>query len=148
MVTSVIIDEIDAICKPRGKTDQSAAGAAYDALVNQLLTLMDGLNNLLVVGGLPDEEGRQEISEIHTGSMAASGMLGPDVNSQILANYVPQGFLPCGATHGGVVDDGSGKTSYLALLGKFSHVKVDHLHQAFEDASKSPSAVIMLDDFH
>ncbi|KAL5481619.1 hypothetical protein EMCRGX_G021815 [Ephydatia muelleri] len=34
----------------RGKTDQSAAGAAYDALVNQLLTLMDGLNNLLVVG--------------------------------------------------------------------------------------------------
>lgn len=33
-----------------GKTDQSAAGAAYDALVNQLLTLMDGLNNLLVVG--------------------------------------------------------------------------------------------------
>ena len=38
---------------PLGKTDQSAAGAAYDALVNQLLTLMDGLsemNNLLVVG--------------------------------------------------------------------------------------------------
>lgn len=36
-----------------GKTDQSAAGAAYDALVNQLLTLMDGLSemgNLLVVG--------------------------------------------------------------------------------------------------
>lgn len=36
-----------------GKTDQSAAGVAYDALVNQLLTLMDGLNevhNILVVG--------------------------------------------------------------------------------------------------
>ncbi len=36
-----------------GKSDQSAAGAAYDALVNQLLTLMDGLNevhNTLVVG--------------------------------------------------------------------------------------------------
>ena len=36
-----------------GKTDQSAAGVAYDALVNQLLTLMDGLNeayNTLVVG--------------------------------------------------------------------------------------------------
>ena len=36
-----------------GKTDQSAAGAAYDALVNQLLTLMDGLTeayNTLVVG--------------------------------------------------------------------------------------------------
>ena len=57
----IIIDEIEAICKPRGelhtlttsvlynasnvigKSDQSAAGAAYDSLVNQLLTLMDGL---------------------------------------------------------------------------------------------------------
>ena len=38
---------------PPGKTDQSAAGVAYDALVNQLLTLMDGLSevhNILVVG--------------------------------------------------------------------------------------------------
>ena len=26
-----------------GKSDQSAAGAAYDSLVNQLFTLMDGL---------------------------------------------------------------------------------------------------------
>ena len=37
----------------KGKTDQSAAGVAYDALVNQLLTLMDGLNeahNTMVVG--------------------------------------------------------------------------------------------------
>ena len=40
-------------CKPRGKSDQSAAGVAYDALVNQLLTLMDGLmevHNTLVIG--------------------------------------------------------------------------------------------------
>jgi len=29
-----------------GKSDQSAAGAAYDSLVNQLLTLMDGLRLL------------------------------------------------------------------------------------------------------
>ena len=38
---------------PSGKTDQSAAGVAYDALVNQLLTLMDGLDevhNTLVIG--------------------------------------------------------------------------------------------------
>ena len=35
--------------------------------------------------GLPDEEGRREIFEIHTGSMAASGMLGPDVNVRELA---------------------------------------------------------------
>lgn len=35
--------------------------------------------------GLPDEEGRREIFEIHTGLMAASGMLGPDVNLRELA---------------------------------------------------------------
>ena len=28
-----------------GKSDQSAAGVAYDSLVNQLLTLMDGLRS-------------------------------------------------------------------------------------------------------
>ena len=103
----IIIDEIDAICKPRGKTDQSAAGVAYDALVNQLLTLMDGLNevhNTLVIGltnrrelldpallrpgrfevqievTLPDEEGRREIFEIHTREMKKNGLLGADVN--------------------------------------------------------------------
>lgn len=108
----IIIDEIDAICKPRGKTDQSAAGVAYDALVNQLLTLMDGLSeahNTLVVGltnrrelldpallrpgrfevqieiGLPDEEGRREIFEIHTRLMRESHMLSPDVNLLDLA---------------------------------------------------------------
>ena len=29
-----------------GKSDQSAAGAAYDSLVNQLLALMDGLRSV------------------------------------------------------------------------------------------------------
>ena len=108
----IIIDEIDAICKPRGKTDQSAAGVAYDALVNQLLTLMDGLNevhNTLVVGltnrrelldpallrpgrfevqievTLPDEEGRREIFEIHTREMRRNGLLAADVSSWELA---------------------------------------------------------------
>ena len=103
----IIIDEIDAICKPRGKSDQSAAGVAYDALVNQLLTLMDGLSeahNTLVVGltnrrelldpallrpgrfevqieiGLPDEEGRREIFDIHTRLMRESHMISSDVS--------------------------------------------------------------------
>ncbi len=108
----IIIDEIDAICKPRGKTDQSAAGVAYDALVNQLLTLMDGLNeihNTLVIGltnrrelmdsallrpgrfevqievTLPDKESREEIFEIHTREMKKNGLLGNDVNCWELA---------------------------------------------------------------
>ena len=108
----IIIDEIDAICKPRGKSDQSAAGVAYDALVNQLLTLMDGLtevHNTLVIGltnrrelmdpallrpgrfevqievSLPDEEGRREIFEIHTREMRRNGLLGSDVDNRELA---------------------------------------------------------------
>ncbi len=108
----IIIDEIDAICKPRGKSDQSSASVAYDALVNQLLTLMDGLNemhNILVLGltnrkelmdhallrpgrfevqievSLPDEEGRQEIFEIHTREMKKNNLLGSDVNMLELA---------------------------------------------------------------
>ncbi len=108
----IIIDEIDAICKPRGKTDQSAAGVAYDALVNQLLTLMDGLNeihNVIVIGltnrrelldsallrpgrfevqievTLPDQEGRKEIFEIHTREMKKNGLLGSSVNLWELA---------------------------------------------------------------
>ena len=87
----IIFDEIDAICKSRG-TVNSGTGV-YDAVVNQLLSMIDGvdaLNNILVIGmtnrkdlldeailrpgrfevhievGLPDETGRQEIFKIHT----------------------------------------------------------------------------------
>uniref|UniRef100_A0A1X7VB22 Vesicle-fusing ATPase n=1 Tax=Amphimedon queenslandica TaxID=400682 RepID=A0A1X7VB22_AMPQE len=108
----IIIDEIEAICKPRGKIDQSSAGAAYDSVVNQLLTLLDGLSqssNVLVIGmtnrkelmdpallrpgrfevqievGLPDEEGREEIFSIHTREMRESGILSTDVNLKELA---------------------------------------------------------------
>lgn len=108
----IVIDEIDAICKPRGKTDGSSAGVAYDAIVNQLLTLMDGLNevhNTLVIGmtnrrelldsallrpgrfevqievNLPDEQGREEIFEIHTRAMRESNMLASDVSLLELA---------------------------------------------------------------
>ncbi|XP_065883640.1 uncharacterized protein [Dysidea avara] len=108
----IIIDEIDAICKPRGKSDQSAAAAAYDSLVNQLLTLMDGLNemnNILVIGmtnrielldpallrpgrfevqievTLPTEKERLEIFEVHTRSVQESGVLDQDVSLEELA---------------------------------------------------------------
>ncbi|PHQ90658.1 MAG: hypothetical protein COB42_04630 [Sulfurimonas sp.] len=47
----MIFDEIDAICKQRG-SNQSGTGV-YDSVVNQLLTMIDGvdsLNNILVIG--------------------------------------------------------------------------------------------------
>lgn len=79
----IIFDEIDAICKQRGSVNSGTG--VHDTVVNQLLSMMDGveaLNNVLVIGmtnrkdmideallrpgrfevhievGLPDEKGR------------------------------------------------------------------------------------------
>ncbi|XP_064466217.1 vesicle-fusing ATPase 1-like isoform X2 [Ornithodoros turicata] len=106
----IIFDEIDAICKQRG----SVAGntGVHDTVVNQLLSKIDGvesLNNILVIGmtnrkdliddaltrpgrlevqmeiGLPDEKGRLQILEIHTGPMRTHGKLTTDVDLAELA---------------------------------------------------------------
>lgn len=87
-----IFDEIDAICKQRG----SSLSAVGDSMVNQLLTLLDGVNslpNIFVIGmtnrldlldealirpgrlgikvkiSLPDEKGRKQIFNIHMDKM-------------------------------------------------------------------------------
>jgi vesicle-fusing ATPase len=107
----IIFDEIDAICKARG----SVAGnsAVHDTVVNQLLTKLDGveqLNNILVIGmtnrkdmidealtrpgrlevqmeiGLPDEHGRMQILNIHTERMRGNDKLAPDVDINELAS--------------------------------------------------------------
>lgn len=99
----IIFDEIDAICKARG----SVAGntGVNDTVVNQLLSKIDGvnqLNNILIIGmtnrrdmideallrpgrlevsieiGLPKEKGRIQIINIHTRKMKANGKLAPD----------------------------------------------------------------------
>lgn len=87
----IIFDELDAICKQRGsKNDGTGVG---DSVVNQLLSKMDGvdqLNNILIIGmtnrldmideallrpgrleihmeiNLPDENGRVQILNVHT----------------------------------------------------------------------------------
>eukprot|EP00457_Paulinella_chromatophora_P002362 gb/GEZN01002366.1/.p1 GENE.gb/GEZN01002366.1/~~gb/GEZN01002366.1/.p1 ORF type:complete len:748 (-),score=162.37 gb/GEZN01002366.1/:215-2458(-) len=106
----IIFDEIDAICKARGST-RGGTGVG-DTVVNQLLSKIDGVdspNNVLVIGmtnrkdmidsallrpgrlevhveiGLPDEAGRIQIFNIHTGKMRASGRLGEDVDLLKLA---------------------------------------------------------------
>lgn len=106
----IIFDELDAICKQRGsKNDGTGVG---DSVVNQLLSKLDGvdqLNNVLIIGmtnrkdmideallrpgrlevhmeiSLPDEFGRRQIIKIHTGKMAANGVLDSDVNIDELA---------------------------------------------------------------
>ncbi|CAF1616581.1 unnamed protein product, partial [Didymodactylos carnosus] len=101
----IIFDEIDAICKSRGSV-ASGAGV-HDTVVNQLLSKIDGvdqLNNILIIGmtnrrdmiddallrpgrlevqieiGLPDKNGRLQILNIHTALMRQNQKLADDVD--------------------------------------------------------------------
>lgn len=107
----IIFDEIDAICKRRGSSSSSTG--VNDSVVNQLLSKMDGvdsLNNILVIGmtnrldmideallrpgrmevhveiGLPDEEGRLQILNIHTEQMRKNKFLSDDVRLEEVAS--------------------------------------------------------------
>lgn len=106
----IIFDEIDAICKARGSVTGNSG--VHDTVVNQLLSKIDGvdqLNNILVIGmtnrkdmidealmrpgrlevqmeiGLPNEEGRLQILNIHTARMRNFKKINPDVNLKELA---------------------------------------------------------------
>lgn len=106
----IIFDEIDAVCKARGSV--SSGTGVHDSIVNQLLTKIDGvdaLNNILLIGmtnrkdmldeailrpgrlevhieiGLPDENGRVQILNIHSNKMSENEFLGGDVDVVELA---------------------------------------------------------------
>ncbi|XP_046638787.1 vesicle-fusing ATPase 1-like [Daphnia pulicaria] len=106
----IILDEIDAICKSRGKVD--GASVVYDSVVTQLLAKIDGvkqLNNILVIGmtnrrdmideallrpgrmeiqmeiGLPSETGREQILKIHTARLRDIKKMAADVDLHELA---------------------------------------------------------------
>jgi len=106
----IIFDELDAICKERGST--GGGTGVGDSVVNQLLSKMDGveqLNNILVIGmtnrkdliddallrpgrlevhieiGLPDEPGRLQIFNIHTSSMRENKYMDAGVSIPTLA---------------------------------------------------------------
>jgi AAA+ superfamily predicted ATPase len=97
-------------CRSRGSGGTSSD--VNDKIVNQLLTKIDGveaLNNILVIGmtnrkelideallrpgrfevhieiGLPNEEGRCQILQIHTAKMRENGVLGADVDLPSIA---------------------------------------------------------------
>ncbi|KAG9000183.1 transport between ER and Golgi ATPase protein [Tulasnella sp. JGI-2019a] len=108
----IIFDELDAICKQRGST--GGGTGVGDSVVNQLLSKMDGvdqLNNILIIGmtnrldmideallrpgrlevqmeiSLPDEKGRLQILTIHTAKMRNNNVMERDVNlSELAAN--------------------------------------------------------------
>ncbi|KAL7007601.1 transport between ER and Golgi ATPase protein [Cystobasidiomycetes sp. EMM_F5] len=106
----IIFDELDAICKQRGSSGSSTG--VGDSIVNQLLSKMDGvdqLNNILIIGmtnrkdmideallragrlevhmeiSLPDEFGRLQILNIHTAKMRTNNILDTDVSLDELA---------------------------------------------------------------
>ncbi|KAK1921264.1 putative vesicular-fusion protein sec18 [Papiliotrema laurentii] len=143
----IIFDELDAICKQRGSTN-SGTGVG-DSIVNQLLSKMDGvdqLNNVLIIGmtnrmdmideallrpgrlevhieiSLPDEQGRYQILTIHTNKMRTNGVMAADVDIAELASLT-KNFS--GAEIGGLVKSA---TSFAFNR----HVKVGSV-AAFED---------------
>jgi vesicle-fusing ATPase len=104
MLHIIIFDEMDAIMKSRGSTNDSTG--VSDSIVNQLLSKIDGvdsLNNILIIGmtnrkdmideailrpgrleihieiTLPSEEGRIQILNIKTGDMKKSGRISTEV---------------------------------------------------------------------
>jgi vesicle-fusing ATPase len=106
----IIFDEIDAICKRRGSG--GALGSVGDSVVNQLLSMIDGihqLNNIFIIGmtnrkelldeallragrmeihfeiGLADFEGRKQIFRVHTNKMQINSMMDPNVDIDVLA---------------------------------------------------------------
>ncbi|KAL7267671.1 transport between ER and Golgi ATPase protein [Rhizina undulata] len=125
----IIFDELDAICKQRGsKNDGTGVG---DSVVNQLLSKMDGvdqLNNILIIGmtnrkdmideallrpgrlevhmeiSLPDENGRRQILKIHTNKMRINDVIDVDVDIAELA-ALTKNFS--GAEIGGLVKSAS-----------------------------------------
>lgn len=106
----IIFDELDAICKQRGSSNSGSG--VHDTVVNQLLSKIDGvdqLNNILIIGmtnrkdmideallrpgrfevqleiSLPDETGRYHILQIHTAKMREYNKLEGDVDLKELA---------------------------------------------------------------
>lgn len=106
----IIFDEIDAICRSRGASGSQSS--ITDSLVNQLLSMIDGVNsldNIFIIAmtnrkdlldpallrpgrievhieiGLPDIDGREQILRIHTNKMRATNSMNQNVDIKILA---------------------------------------------------------------
>jgi len=110
----IIFDEFDSLAKKRGRSSDNTG--TEDRIVNQLLSMMDGvdaLNNILLIAmtnrrdlidtallrpgrfevqievNLPDEKGRRQIFNIHTSALRESKRLAQDVDINELARETP-----------------------------------------------------------
>ncbi len=102
----IVFDEFDSLCKRRGESS-GVSGDLNDKIVTQLLSKIDGvdsLNNILLIGmtnrielidsailrpgrfeihieiGIPNEEGRKQILDIHTKPLIESKCIAADVS--------------------------------------------------------------------
>ncbi|OJA09579.1 hypothetical protein AZE42_10071 [Rhizopogon vesiculosus] len=147
----IIFDELDAIFKQRGSTN-SGTGVG-DSVVNQLLSKMDGidqLNNILVIGmtnridmideallrpgrlevhmeiSLPDEHGRYQILRIHTAKMRTNKVMDGDVDLAELAALMKN--------YSGAEIEGFVKSATSFAFNR--HVKVGTMAGISEDVDK------------
>lgn len=155
----IIFDELDAVCKQRGSGGGSTG--VGDSVVNQLLSKLDGvnqLNNILLIGmtnridiideallragrlevhmeiTLPDEMGRSQILAIHTARMRANDVIERDVDVEELAKLT-RNFS--GAEISGLVKAASSFAfSRHIKVGTMAAIKPD-----VEDIKVSPSSV-------
>jgi len=135
----IIFDEIDAFCRERGSAG-GVGGGVRDSMVNQLLTMLDGINstpNVFVIGmtnrkdlideallrpgrieihieiGVPDKQGRKDILLIHTKTMMLNGILDDDVNLDTIADMT-KNFT--GAELSAIIKKASQHTLYQLLM--------------------------------
>jgi vesicle-fusing ATPase len=146
----IIFDEFDSLAKKRGRSSDNTG--TEDRIVNQLLSMMDGvdaLNDILLIGmtnrrdlidsallrpgrfevqievNLPDEKGRRQIFNIHTSALKESKRLSHDVDIDELARETPN---YTGAEIAGVVKSAvSFAMNENIDIKDLSHVKTDSL---------------------
>lgn len=165
-----IFDEFDAICKVRG-SNPSSAGVG-DSVVNQLLSLIDGvnvLNNIFIIAmtnrkdlidpailragrigihvpiSLPSKIGRRQILCIHTQKMSENSMLGKDVDLDYLAEITDN---YSGSELAQLVETASGYALHDALIMKEELIEVvqEDFLKAFSKIK--PNMARLLDESH
>ena len=153
MLHIIIFDEMDAVMKQRGSSNDSTG--VSDSIVNQLLSKIDGvdsLNNILIIGmtnrkdmiddailrpgrlemhveiGLPDDNGRLQIINIHTDKMRNNDRL-----SQEAQDRLPQ-LAEMTKNYTGAEIEGLVRSATSFAIGR--NVDLEHLDKVDEAAIK------------
>lgn len=153
----IIFDEIDAICKHRGISHNSQV---YDGVLNQLLTMIDGVeqfDNFFIIAmtnrkdlidkallrsgrielhieiGLPDVNSRKQIFDIHTKNMITNGMAS-NIDTESLAGLTEN---YSGADIENVVKNATTKAIHKCLVTNSDDimVKMEHFVESITEVT-------------